>query len=85
MGFGSNEQRGIDSVRKNANEMHKVKCFRNGVNFFRDWGNLFRKAILTNSTFCIWEFFGSSLVIYTGVPRTVQAEEILIKVQKYIV
>ena len=28
MRLGANEQRGIDSVRKNANEMHKVKCFR---------------------------------------------------------
>ena len=32
--FGTNGQRGMDSVCKNANEVHKVKCFRNGVNIF---------------------------------------------------
>ena len=39
MGFGTNEQRGMDGIRKNEREVHEVKCFRNGV-------NLFRKAIL---------------------------------------
>ena len=45
MRLGVNGQRG---VRKNANEVHDAKCFRNGVNFFRILVNLFRKAILTN-------------------------------------
>ena len=51
MGFGINGQRGMDGVRKNANEVHKVNCFRNGVNFFRDSVNLFREAILSKCTF----------------------------------
>ena len=44
MGFGTNEQRGMDGIRKNEREVHEVKCFRNGV-------NLFRKAILIKRTF----------------------------------
>ena len=48
MRLGVNGQRG---VRKNANEVHDAKCFRNGVNFFRILVNLFRKAILRKSTF----------------------------------
>ena len=58
MGFGTNEQRGMDGVRKNEREVHEVKCFRNGVNlfrmgvnFFRNGVKLFRKSILINSTF----------------------------------
>ena len=49
--FGDNGQR---DVRKNANEVHKVKCFRNGV-------NLFRKAILRKSLFVVWELCRRSL------------------------
>ena len=41
----------MDSVRKNANEVHKVKCFRNRVNFFKYSVNLFRKAILRKVLF----------------------------------
>ena len=47
----SNGQR---DVRKNANEVHKVKCFRNGV-------NLFGKAILRKCTFKVEVFCRSSL------------------------
>ena len=35
MGFGTNEQRGMDGVRKNEREVHEVKCFRKGGNLFR--------------------------------------------------
>ena len=31
----SNGQRGMDGVRKNANEVHNDNCFRNGLNFVR--------------------------------------------------
>ena len=41
MRLGANGQRGMDSVRKNANEVYDGKYFRNGV-------NLFREAILRN-------------------------------------
>ena len=51
MRLGANGQRGMDSVRKNAKEMHDGNCFRNGVNFFRILVNLFRKAILRKCTF----------------------------------
>ena len=46
MRFGANRQRGMDGVRKNEREVHKVNCFRNRVNFFRDLVNLFREPIL---------------------------------------
>ena len=39
---------------KNANEVHKVKCFRNGV-------NLFGKAILRKCTFKVEVFYRFSL------------------------
>ena len=42
MRFAANGQRGMDSVCKNANEVHNFNCFRNGVNFFRYSVNLFR-------------------------------------------
>ena len=51
MGFGDNGQRGMDAVRKNEREVHEVKCFRKGGNFFRTLVNLFRKAILRKCTF----------------------------------
>ena len=44
MGFGANRQRGMDGVRKNANEVYDG-------NFFRTLVNLFRKAILRKCTF----------------------------------
>ena len=51
MGFGANRQRGMDGVRKNANEVYDGKFFRKGGNFFRTLVNLFRKAILRKCTF----------------------------------
>ena len=51
MGFGTNEQRGMDGVLKNEREVHEVKCFRKGGNFFRTLVNLFRKAILRKCSF----------------------------------
>ena len=50
MGFGTNEQRGMDGVRKNEREVHEVKYFRKGGNFFRKGVNIFWEAILINST-----------------------------------
>ena len=47
----ANRQRGMDSVRKNANEVYDGKCFRKGGNFFRTLVNLFRKAILRKCSF----------------------------------
>ena len=49
--IGANGQRGMDSVRKNANEVYDRMCFRKGGNFFRTLVNLFRKAILRKCTF----------------------------------
>ena len=61
MGFGTNEQRGMDGVRKNEREVHEVKYFRKGGNFFRTLVNLFRKAILIKRTFSHEELMRSSL------------------------
>ena len=35
IGFGINKQSYMDSVRKNANEVHDDNYFREGVNFVR--------------------------------------------------
>ena len=54
MRLGANLQRGMDSVRENANEVYDGKYFRNGV-------NLFREAILRKCTFEVEAFSRSSL------------------------
>ena len=46
MGFGANRQRGMDGVRKNANEVYDGNFFRTLVNFFRNRVKLFREPIL---------------------------------------
>ena len=69
MGFGTNEQRGMDGVRKNANEVYDGKFFRKGGNFFRTLVNLFRKAILRKCTFCHEELMRSSLGVLSVISR----------------
>ena len=69
MRLGANEQRGIDSVRKNANEIHDDNCFRNGVNVFRILVNFFRKVILTKCTFVDAELSRLSLGVLSVVGR----------------
>ena len=55
MGFGSNEQReSANSIRKNANEVHEVNCFRKE-------GNFFREVVLRKSLFVVWELCRRSL------------------------
>ena len=58
-----------DSVRNNANEVHKVNCFRKARDFFRNRGNLFRKVILRKVHFEILELMRYSLGRLSVVSR----------------
>ena len=61
MGFGANRQRGMDGVRKNANEVYDGKFFRKGGNFFRTLVNIFREVVLRKSLFVVCELCRRSL------------------------
>ena len=56
-----NKEESANSIRKNANEVHEVNCFRKEGNFFRTLVNLFREAILRKCTFEVEVFLGRSL------------------------